>query len=89
MVVQDGIYQRKPKTAGISTTLDYGPGCPALICCLVSSLLTFLVMCSLLTGITVDKDLVCDLLTLTAPSQNWKATVPSRVGSDCIKQTAL
>lgn len=76
MQAQDGVYQRKPRTARISTTLDYGSGHPVLISFLVS--FPFLALCCLhlvLTRISPEKDLGGDLPTLTTPPQNHKATI--------------
>lgn len=72
---QDGVYQRKPRTARISTTLDYGSGHPVLISFLVSFPLACLVLCLVLTGTCPEKDLGGDLPTLTTPPQNHKAAI--------------
>lgn len=44
MQAQDGVYQRKPRRARISTTLDYGSGHPVLISFIVSFPLSCLVL---------------------------------------------
>lgn len=89
MCVQGGVYQRKPRTVQISTTLDYGSGCPMLVSFLVFFPLACLVLHLVLIGISIEKDLSGDLPTLTTPPQNYKATIFSRVRSGCIKQTAF
>lgn len=75
MGIQDGVYQRKPKTVQISVTLDYGSGHPVLISFLISFLLARLVLHLVLIETSVEKDLSTDMPTLTAPPQNHKATI--------------
>lgn len=75
MQAQDGVYQRKPRTARISTTLDYGSGHPVLISFLVSFPLSCLVLHLALTRISPEKDLGGDLPTRTTPPENHKAAI--------------
>lgn len=78
MHAQDGVYQRKPRTARISTTLDYGSGHPVLISFSVSFPLSCLVLCLVLTGISPEKDLGGDLPTLTTPPQKSQSSLSLR-----------
>lgn len=73
MCVKDGVYQRKPRTVWISTTLNYVSGRPVLVsfCFFPPCFLCVVV----LIGISAEKDLSSDQPTLTAPPQNYKAAI--------------